>query len=603
MNKYILYLLLATGTAPAALAQERPVHAHAHNDYLHPVPFYTSYARRVASIEVDVFLVGDDLLVAHDAATIDTARSFDRLYLRPLLEQIEKNGGKAYPGGEPLQLLVDLKSEGEATLRCLARKLAPHRRHFDARVNPGAVRVVISGNAPPPERFADHDPLFFFDGSPRVRYTPAQAARVALCSAPLRAFTAWNGLGRIPAPEYRTVTAFVDSVHALGKPARFWGNPDTKTLWQAFIKIGVDYINTDRPDELATFLERRERQSYRAEGRRHAVVAPAKERDGRPRNVILLISDGAGFSHLWAAATANGGALNVTRCTNAGFLQTTPFDDYNTDSAAAGTAIATGAKTRNRYIGVDPDGRRLVNLPEALAARGIASGILTNDNVTGATPAAFYAHRQERNMSDSIALDLLSSPAAVVVGGFPRAFAREDSALTRAARQEGFVVLHDAAALDAVPHGQRVICLDGDDLARGYRLIEEAFDACTRRLATNRKGFFLVVEGAKIDSGGHGNNLATCIDEYLSFDRVVGQALRFAEADGETLVIVTSDHETGGLTIIDGDYQQGTLLGDFATSDHTGTPVPLFAYGPGATAFRGFVQNSDLFAKIMQCIK
>jgi alkaline phosphatase len=600
-----IILILACCLSLAATARDYRVNqnAHAHNDYRNPLPFYTAYGNRFASIEVDIFLVEGELYVAHERSEIDRNRTLDRLYIQPLLEQLQLNGGKVYPDGGSFQLLVDLKSESDATLRCLEAKLKPLRRHFDAANNPDAVRLVISGNTPAPERFREYDPIFFFDGNPRVHYTREQAARVALYSVSLKRFTAWNGLGRIPEKEYRAITTFVDSLHRDGKKVRFWDNPDTKTLWQAFIKIGVDYLNTDSPHELATFLNRYERQHH-APGESYLPRPLAPSPDAtRARNVILLISDGAGFAQLWAAATANRGALNVMNMRDAGFLQTAPFDDYNTDSAAAGTAIATGHKTRNRYIGVDPDGRPLPNLPELLAREGIASGIVSNDNITGATPSAFYAHRSERNMSDSIAFDLLRSPAALVIAGYHPAFEKGDSLLTRAARRAGFVITRGVETLERVPAGKRVICFDRDDPARDYRLIETAFDESVRRLSASPAGFFLMIEGAKIDTGGHANDLSRCIDEYLSFDRVVGRALQFAASNGETLVIVTSDHETGGLVPIDGDYVTGSLLGHFATVDHTGAPVPLFSYGPGAAAFRGFMQNSDLLEKIIQCLK
>ncbi|MDR2131694.1 MAG: alkaline phosphatase [Odoribacteraceae bacterium] len=605
MKTILLAILLAVGLSLAAAGQRYTANgnAHSHNDYLQARPFHVAHAHRFASIEVDIHLAGDRLLVAHDAAGLDTARTLERLYLRPLAEQVDLNGGTPYPGGGTLQLLVDIKTDGDATLRRLEEVIRPFRRYFDPAVNPAATRLVISGNAPPPGRFADYDPLFLFDGDPFARYTPAQAARVPLYSLPLARFSGWNGLGRLPAPEHAAITSFVDSLHRAGKKVRFWGTPDTKTLWQAFIKIGVDYINTDRPGELAAFLRDREKHGYRPVAPPHVPRRPAYRADGRdraPRNVILLISDGAGFAHLWAAATANRGDLNVMQCKHTGFLITTSFDDYNTDSAAAGTAIATGTATRNRYIGVDPGGRPVPNLVELLSARGVACGVITNDNITGATPAAFLAHRVERGMSDSIARDIIASPAALVVGGAPRAFG--DEATLRAARAAGFRVTANPADLATIPAGERVIALGRDTVAAGYRIIEEVFPRAARRLAAGKGGFFLMVEGARVDAGGHANDLSLVIDEYLSFDRLVGMALAFADENDDTLVIITSDHETGGLVPLDGDYATGVHLADFATVDHTGAPVPLFAYGPGAAAFHGFTRNSELAGKILRLV-
>ncbi|MDR2414388.1 MAG: alkaline phosphatase [Odoribacteraceae bacterium] len=595
----VLFTLAAFRAAGQERAYSANENVHAHNDYNNPLPFYTAYGRRVASIEVDVFLVDGELLVAHVPAELDRERTLERLYIRPLVEKIERHGGSPYTGNGRLQLLVDIKSECEPAMRALERLLIPLRHCFDPAVNPRAARVVITGNAPAPAHFDDYDALFLFDGNPRAVYTPAQARRVAMYSLPLARFSSWNGLGRIPEPELRAIKALVDSLHREGKKVRFWGNADTKTLWQAFIKIGVDYINTDRPGALADFLRDRERYSYRSTGM-YVPRVPDYRVDGSdkaPRNVILLVSDGAGLHHLWAAATANGGRLHAMMFKHTGLLQTAPFDDYNTDSAAAGTAIATGSKTRNRYIGVDPDGQRLTSIAEWLAGKGFATGVVTNDNLAGATPAAFYAHVRERNESDSIAADLARSSLALAVGGEPRAFSRDGASL---ASRAGFRVVRDAGELDEIPAGERVICLDRDSSDR--RVIEQAFDAAVRRLSTSRRGFFLMVEGARIDAGGHANDLPVCVDEYLSFDRVVGKALEFADADGHTLVIVTSDHETGGLVPLDGNYASGYILGDFATVDHTGAPVPLLAYGPGARAFTGFLQNSDLFERIARAL-
>ncbi|MCC8173590.1 MAG: alkaline phosphatase [Odoribacter sp.] len=586
-------------------AQEYHVNknTHSHNDYFQNVPFYTAYGNRFASIEIDVFLRGDELYVAHEPAEIKENRTIERLYIQPLLEQIELNEGKIYPEGGSLQFLIDLKTEAEPTLRCLETKLQPIRRYFDTHTNPQAVRLVISGNTPFPDKFKDFDSIFYFDGRPNIRYTADQMERIALYSAPFAYFSNWNGLGRIPEKEYQAVKHLVDSIHTLGKPVRFWGNPDTKTTWQCFVKLGVDYINTDSPNQLAAFLNNYQQFTVTV-SETTSIYQPTYKTDGskkKPKNVILLISDGGGFSQVWAAATANKGRLNVMNLKHSGYLQTNPADDYNTDSAAAGSAIATGQKTRNRHIGVDVNGNPVANIPEVLAKEGIISGIVTNDNITGATPSVFFAHQSERNMSEAIAYDLLNSPASIVVGGYNKAFEKEDSLLVKKLRQQDWEFAYRAEDIKGIPANKKIICFDKDTKER--RVIEEVFDETINRLSANKKGFFLMLEGAKIDSGGHARNMEMVVDEYLSFDKIIGRALEFADKDGETLVIVTSDHEIGGLVLIDGNYETGFILGDFATNDHTGTPVPLFSYGPGAADFTGFVQNSELSHKIINCYR
>ncbi|RZK74110.1 MAG: alkaline phosphatase, partial [Pedobacter sp.] len=347
-----------------------------------------------------------------------------------------------------------------------------------------------------------------------------------------------------------------------------------------------------------------EANSYKASVK-HKPYLPSFQTDGTkvsPKNVILLISDGAGFSQIWAAATANGGMLNVTGLKQVGYSNTAAANDYNTDSAAGATAMSTGEKTNNRFIGMDKSGNKIANIIEMLSEKGIRCGIISNDKITGATPSSFFAHQTERDLSDKIAEDIINSPAMLIVGGYPKAF--DDTTLSGKVKSSGFEVSAGLAELKNTPVNKRAICFENDAEDGSFRMIEPAFDIAVSRLKENgKKGFFLMVEGAKIDAGGHSNNVKQCIDEYLSFDRLVGKAIAFADQDKETLVIITSDHETGGLIIVDGNYDKGSVLSSFTTTDHTGLPVPLFSYGPGSTNFNGFLQNSDIPNKIISLIK
>ena len=596
---YLLSLLFCIYAGLSAQTYHVNNNAHSHNDYLQNQPFHDAYSNRFASIEIDIFLVNETLYIAHDRRDITETRTIESLYIDPVMKQIKLNGGKVYPDGGNLQFLIDLKTEGEATLRALEKVFQPIRKYFDTEQNPDAIRLVVSGNIPAPERFAEFDRIFWFDGRPNIRYTSEQQKRVAFYSVSFALFSRWNGLGRLPENEYRQISFFVDSIHSLGKKLRFWGNPDTKTCWQAFIKLGIDYINTDNPSGLALFLNEYPNNNHVPETA-YRPYQPSYRTDGvlkNPKNIILMISDGAGLSQIWAAATANKGALNVINCRSTGYLRTDPADDYNTDSAAAGSAIATGQKTRNRYIGVDTAGNILPNIVEYLSTKGVKCGIVSNDNIAGATPSTFYAHCSERSLTDSILSYLLHTPAAFVAGGGNLRNEKMQQ-LVRRLEKAGYVVCEGISNLNKQSANKQVICFDTDRYDAGYRLIETAFDESVHRLA-NPKGFFLMIEGAKIDGGGHARNINQCVDEYLSFDRVVGKALEFADNDGETLVIITSDHETGGLVLLDGNYGTGNILGYFATTDHTGTPVPVFSYGPRSDRFTGFIDNTEIFEKVV----
>lgn len=260
LNRLTTLLILAIFSASATpmFAQQYEVgkNAHSHNDYQQTYPFYTAYMHGFASIEVDVFQVGDKLYVAHDEEKIDPRKTIESLYFNPLLKQIKMNGNnKAYKDGKGLQLMIDFKTSGIPALKCLEAKLKPIRQYFDVQKDPNAVRIVITGETPPPANFKDFDDIFFFDGRRTISYSPEELKRVAFFSANFKDFSKWKGNGKMSRPDSMKVKNFVDSVHQAGKPVRFWGNPDTQTSWVTFMKMGIDYLNTDLPAAIARFLK------------------------------------------------------------------------------------------------------------------------------------------------------------------------------------------------------------------------------------------------------------------------------------------------------------------------------------------------------------
>lgn len=610
--------------ATPTFAQVKPMdylqNLHSHNDYTRNHPFELAYGLGFGSIEVDLFLVDGELYVAHERHEIAADRTFEKLYLQPILDAFDNSpDGFLYPERGQLQLLIDPKTDGHGVLKVLTEKIKPYRDLFDSKHSAKAVKIVISGDRPVPEKFQMYDEIFFFDGELNTKYTEAQLERIGLFSAPFPQFSEWNGLGRLTHQDYRKVKTTVDSVHRLGKKFRFWAAPDTRTTWYEWVKMGIDYINTDQPMAAAEFMRAYPKNSYMNDAfyDPYALRQPTNTASERPKNVILLISDGAGLSQLWAAAMANGGQLNVLNMPYTGYLFTGSTDNYHTDSAAGGSALATGVKTRNRYIGVDSTGSPVSNIPDEIARAGMVSGIVSNDRITGATPSAFYAHVSERGMTDSIARQLLDSKLSLMVGGEHKVFANADSSLIKELRAKNVEVVRGPEhivrsksdrllvfAQDKVDREWDKFKDDQNNAQTAYRLIEDVFQPAVSFLDEKSagKGFFLMVEGAKIDGGGHSNSLPFTVTEYLSFDRMVGQALQYAETDGETLVLVTSDHETGGLVLLDADKEKGHVLGNFATTDHTGIPVPLMAYGPGAELFQGFLDNADIAKKIYRLL-
>jgi alkaline phosphatase len=255
VNKTLLIFLGGIFFMYCANAQEKLIHSH--NDYRQLLPFYQAYAQQVASIEADIYTTDkeDELLVAHDREELGTAPTLDESYIEPIVSLYKLNNGKAWRGSDKyFVLLVDLKTPANpTTLDRLIKKLQQYPEVFDPAVNPFAVRVVISGSRPDASTFPDYPSIISFDGV-LSDYTLQQLERIHMISLNFRLYSRWNGQGNIPEDELKRLNETIATVHALGKPIRFWGSPDGENAWQAFHQMGVDYINTDQPEACAAFF-------------------------------------------------------------------------------------------------------------------------------------------------------------------------------------------------------------------------------------------------------------------------------------------------------------------------------------------------------------
>ncbi|MCS7019811.1 MAG: alkaline phosphatase [Cytophagales bacterium] len=339
----------------------------------------------------------------------------------------------------------------------------------------------------------------------------------------------------------------------------------------------------------------------------HAQQRPSKH--AKVKNIILMIGDGMGAAQVFAAYTAQKGQLHMTNFPVTGFSLTQSASHYITDSGAGGTAIATGTRTYNGAIGVDMNKQPLTSILEIAKQNGLATGFVVSCAVTHATPAAFYAHQGSRAQDEDIAADLLKTQPDVAIGGGYKFFAhRKDGRnLIEELKQMNYQIADSTAdlsrytsgklvALMAYGHPVKVSAGRGELLAKGTQ-------TALNILSQNRKGFFLMVEGSQIDWGGHDNDFDYMLQETIDFDKAVGIALEFAKKNGNTLVIVTADHETGGLALTEGNIAEGKVGGKFISKDHTAVMVPVFAYGPGAEAFAGVQLNTDLFKKMLNAYR
>ena len=328
----------------------------------------------------------------------------------------------------------------------------------------------------------------------------------------------------------------------------------------------------------------------------------------RAKNVILIIGDGMGLAHIYSAMTLYDGTMNLEKAKKIGFVKTHSSDNYSTDSAAAGTAMATGTKTRNGMIGLAPDTTMLENLTEYLHKHGLVTGVVSSSSVTHATPASFASHNINRNNYYEIASDFVETQPDVFIGGGRKYFdSRQDGRdLIKELRKKRYDVVFELEDLLEVNSTKLAGLLAPDHLptiseGRGDMLAYGTLKAI-ETLSKDRDGFFLMVEGSQIDWAAHDHNTRYVIEETIDLDRTLGVALDYARRLGETLVLVTADHETGGMTLPTGDFEKGSLTADYSVGGHTGIAVPIFAFGPGSDLFTGFMDNTEIHEKILRVL-
>ena len=332
-----------------------------------------------------------------------------------------------------------------------------------------------------------------------------------------------------------------------------------------------------------------------------------KPKGKRPKNIILMIGDGMGVDHIFAGITANGGKLFLDNFKHAGFSKTQSADKFITDSAAGATALSAGVHTYNGALGVDANSKPVKNIVEEAVDKKLATGLVSTSAITHATPAAFIAHQGKRSTYEAIAADFLKTDIDVFIGGGYKHFTnREDKRnLADELKEKGYQVLQDIHAISQVKSGKLAGLTAPEHNGRldeRGNLLPVATQTAINILSNNKKGFFLMVEGSMIDWGGHANNTTYVVEEMLDFDRSIGVALEFAARNRETLVIITADHETGGMSITGGNLDTGMVKGSYNTTGHTAVMVPVFAFGPGAQEFSGIMNNTDIHKKMIKLL-
>ena len=372
------------------------------------------------------------------------------------------------------------------------------------------------------------------------------------------------------------------------------------------------------------------------------MTACTSARKPEVENVIYLIGDGMGFGAVTSLLVSEDSLTGFEYAPIVGLSETCSANNYVTDSPAGGTALATGTRTNNGYLGVDPEGNQLTSILRKAQEMGKKTGIVVNTTLTEATPGAFYAGVTSRYRVFDIAKQFTESGVDVAVGaGLDHFINRPDSLdLTATLIEKGYDVylswenvLNTASDkfVGILPLGDvhrsksdnntagaaegQEVCLaaklaaaaeDGNatHLSEPTIYLEKATAKALDVLSRNSKnGYFLMIESAVIDGYGHNNDPEGLIEEMQEFNRTLLQLVEYVNAHPKTLLVVTADHETGGVGLDYFGYEADKPRLNFSTHGHTGTVVPVFAYGAGAEAFAGVMKNTDLPKKIEGLIR
>ena len=333
-----------------------------------------------------------------------------------------------------------------------------------------------------------------------------------------------------------------------------------------------------------------------------------EKKDEAPKavNVIYMIGDGMSLPQVFATMLATGEEMTFQLFPYTGIVDTRSASNDITDSAAGGTALACDKKTKNGMVGMDVDTLPMVSVLDVMADQGKRTGIVVTCYSGHATPADFYAKVPKRNMYEDIALQMAESEKlnVMIAGGRKQFVNRKDSInlLERMESELGWKVYDTLADIDTACMKYAVLADDGHMPKASERgnFLPEGVKTALNTLSKSEKGFFLMVEGSQIDFACHANDSAWMVEETVDFNKAIQVALDFAKADGNTLVVVTADHETGGLTMIDPEGHYSNVCFNYSTRSHTCLPVMIYAYGPNAELFTGWMQNCEVKAKILK---
>lgn len=340
-----------------------------------------------------------------------------------------------------------------------------------------------------------------------------------------------------------------------------------------------------------------------------AVQELPRLKNSKAKNIILLIGDGMGMGQISAGTYSNNNTSHLERFPVIGLHKPQSSNDLITDSAAAATSFACGVKTFNKAIGMNADSIPVQTILEEAESLGLKTGLVATSTIVHATPASFIAHNNSRRDYEGIAEDFLKTDIDYFVGGGKKFFDRREKdernlieeLTAKGYHMENYLIDFADIKSSINTHDKfGYLTADNDPLpvSKGRDYFVDASMAGIHFLKQkSNDGFFIMIESSQIDWGGHANKAEYIITEFLEFNTLIGEVLDWAEADGETLVVLTADHETGGFTIQPGSTMD-TLKTAFTSTKHSGDFIPVFSYGPQSENFAGMYENTEIYFKM-----
>jgi alkaline phosphatase len=334
-----------------------------------------------------------------------------------------------------------------------------------------------------------------------------------------------------------------------------------------------------------------------------------KSKTKKAKKVIFIIGDGMGLAQISGAMSETNERNAFERFNIIGMSKTSSADNYVTDSGAGATVFAIGKKTFNGAISVSVDSMTYPSLFEMMKKKNMATGVVVTSSITHATPACFYAHVSSRKSEDDIANFLLQGNCDIAIGGGTKfiKYRKDSMDLTALLQRNGFMVKTDTSNnFTPLLANKQVYTLAFDGMKRKLDgrndFLKQASLSAISQLNNNKNGFMLMIEGSQIDWGGHENNYEYMKTELYDLNETINAVLDYAEKQGDVLVVVTADHETGGLSLLPNKENKKLFKPNYSTGGHSGIMVPVFAFGPGAENFGGIYENTEIHFKFKKLL-